>query len=137
MNAVLDTNVLISAVIATGIPHEVVVEGYDGEYRIVASQATIQEFRDTLQKYPERFGLDDDEIQTEVETLQYYAEIVAPDEALNVVDADPDDDKFLEVAVTANADYVVSGDQHLLDIDSFRDIDIVAPREFYDALDDQ
>ncbi|MFB6202784.1 MAG: putative toxin-antitoxin system toxin component, PIN family [Halorhabdus sp.] len=136
MNAVLDTNVLISAVIATGIPHEVVVAGYDGEYRIVASQATIQEFRETLQKYPERFGLDDDEIQTEVETLQYYAEIVAPDEELKIVDADPDDDKFLEVGVTADADYVVSGDQHLLDIDSFRDIDIVTPREFYATLDD-
>lgn len=137
MNAVLDTNVLISAVIATGIPHEVVVSGYAGEYRIVASQATIHEFRETLQKYPERFGLDDDEIQTEVETLHYYAEIVAPDEELNVVDDDPDDDKFLEVAVTADADYVVSGDQHLLDIDSFRGIDIVTPRAFYETLDDQ
>lgn len=137
MNAVLDTNVLISAIIATGIPHEVVVAGYAGEYRIVASEATIQEFRETLQKYPERFGLDDDEIQTEVETLQYYAEFAAPDEELSVVDADPDDDKFLEVAVTANADYVVSGDQHLLDIESFRGIDILTPREFYDALDDQ
>jgi len=134
MRAVLDTNVLISAVIATGTPHEVVVAGYSGEYQIVVSVATLLEFRETLHKYPDRFGLSDREIQEEVETLRYFAEFVAPDVELDVADADPDDDKFLEAAVAGNAEYVVSGDQHLLDIDNFRGIDIVSPRTFYEIV---
>jgi len=134
MRAVLDTNVLISAVIATGTPHKVVVAGYSGEYQIVVSVATLLEFRETLHKYPDRFDLSDREIQEEVETLRYFAEFVAPDVELDVVDADPDDDKFLEAAVAGNAEYVVSGDQHLLDIDNFRGIDIVSPRTFYEIV---
>lgn len=137
MKAVLDTNVLISAVIATGTPHEIVVAGYTNEYQIVASVPTLMEFRKTLQKYPERFGLNDEEIQTEVETLRYFAEFVVPDEEITAVEADPDDDKFLEAAVAGNTDYVVSGDQHLLDLKSFRGIDIVTPREFFEVLNDR
>ena len=134
MKAVLDTNVLISAVIATGTPHEVVVAGYSGEYQILVSVATLMEFRETLHKYPDRFGLSKAEIQTEVETLRYFAEFVDPDVEFDIVDADPDDNKFLEAAVAGKAEYVVSGDQHLLDIDSFRGIEIVTPRTFHEIV---
>jgi conserved hypothetical protein TIGR00305 len=134
MRAILDTNVLISAVIATGTPHEVVVAGYSGEYQILVSVATLMEFRETLHKHPDRFGLSEAEIQTEVETLRYFAEFVEPDVEFDIVDADPDDNKFLEAAVAGNAEYVVSGDQHLLDIEGFRGIEIVTPRTFYETV---
>ncbi|QSX00290.1 putative toxin-antitoxin system toxin component, PIN family [Haloterrigena alkaliphila] len=137
MRAVLDTNVLISSVIATGTPHEVVVAGLDGEYQIVVSVATLTEFRDTLLKYPDRFQMDAEAVQEEVETIRYFAEFVEPDEDITAVDADPDDDKFLEAAVAGDVEYLVSGDQHLLDLDSFRGIDIVTPRSFYERLTDQ
>ena len=55
MTAVLDTNVLISSVISTGVPHEIVVKGFSSEYQIVVFVATLTEFRDTLLKYPEKF----------------------------------------------------------------------------------
>lgn len=137
MRAVLDTNVLISAVISTGVPHDVVVAGFEGEYEIVVSVATLTEFRETLLKYPERFHVDETEVQKEVETIRYFAEFVDPEEDIEAVDADSDDDKFLEAAVAGNVDYVVSGDQHLLDLDSFRGIEIVTPRTFYEHVDDQ
>lgn len=136
MRAVLDTNVLISAVIATGTPHAVVVAGFQGEYQIVVSVATLTEFRETLLKYPDRFKMSEDDIQEEVETIRYFAEFVSPTEDITAVDADPDDDTFLEAAVAGNVDYLVSGDQHLLDLDSFRGIEIVTPRSFYDYLTD-
>lgn len=137
MRAVLDTNVLISGVIATGVPHEVLVSGFRREYRIVASSETLAEFRETLRKYPERFGMGDEEIEREVRTVGYFAEMVDPAESLAVVEADPDDDKFLEAAVAGDVAYLVSGDSHLLDIDSFRGIDIAEPRTFYERLHDQ
>jgi putative PIN family toxin of toxin-antitoxin system len=135
LKAVLDTNVLISSVIATGVPHDVVVKGLSGEYQIIVSVGTLTEFRETLLKYPDRFGMDEDEIQREVETIRYFAEFVEPDEDISAVQADPDDDIFLEAAVAGNVDVVVSGDQHLLDLGSFRRIEIVTPRTFYEQLD--
>lgn len=135
MRAVLDTNVLISSVISTGVTHDVVVRGFRGEYQIVVSVATLTEFRDTLSKYPEKFQLMDDEIQREVETVRYFAEFVDPDEEINAVDADPDNDKFLEAAVAGDVDYLVSGDRHLLDVGDYRGIDIVDPRAFAHRLD--
>ena len=137
MRVVLDTNVLISSVISTGTPHKVVLAGFQGEYQIVVSVATLTEFRETLLKNPDRFHMGEEEIQREVETIRYFAEFVKPEEDINAVDDDPDDDKFLEVAVAVNVDFLVSGDQHLLELSSFRGIDIVTPREFYDHLNDQ
>lgn len=137
MRAVLDTNVLISSVISTGTPHNVVVAGFQGGYRIVVSVATLTEFRETLLKYPDRFQMNEGDVQKEVETIRYFAEFVEPEEDINAVEDDPDDDKFLEAAVAGNVDYLVSGDQHLLNLSSFRGINIVTPRVFYDHLNDQ
>lgn len=134
MRAVLDTNVLISGVISTGVPHDVVVAGLEGRYDIVVSVETLTEFRETLHKYPERFHMNDTEIQQEVETIRYFAEFVDPGEDIYAVDDDPDDDKFLEAAVAGDVDYLVSGDKHLLRLDSFRGFDIVDPRTFYEQL---
>ena len=137
MRAVLDTNVLISSVISTGVPHEIVVKGFSSEYQIVVSVATLTEFRDTLLKYPEKFHMDEEDVQQEVETIRYFAEFVDPNEEITAVEDDPDDDKFLEAAVAGNVDYIVSGDRHLLDLDSFQGIEIVEPRAFYERLTTQ
>ena len=137
MRAVLDTNVLISSVIATGVPHEIVVKGFNSEYQIVVSVATLTEFRDTLLKYPEKFHMGEEDIQQEVETIRYFAEFVDPEEEITAVEDDPDDDKFLEAAVAGNVDYIVSGDRHLLDLASFQGIEIVEPRAFYERLTTQ
>jgi putative PIN family toxin of toxin-antitoxin system len=134
MRAVLDTNVLISGVIATGVPHELLLRGFDHEYQIVVSVETLTEFRDTLLKYPDRFQMSESEVQQEVETIRYFAEFVDPEKKITAVEPDPDDDKFLEAAVAGDVDYLVSGDSHLLDIESFRGIDIVEPRTFYEHL---
>lgn len=134
MKAVLDTNVLISGVIATGVPHEIVVKGFEGRYQLIVSVETLTEFRKTLLKYPDRFQMDEDEVQQEVETIRYFAEFVDPDEDITAVEDDPDDDKFLEAAVAGNVDYIVSGDTHLLNLTSFRGIQIVEPRTFYEIL---
>lgn len=137
MRAVLDTNVLISGVIATGVPYELLVRGFNHEYQIVVSVETLTEFRETLLKYPDRFHMNENEVQDEVETIRYFAEFVSPQMDITAVEDDPDDDKFLEAAVAGDVDYLVSGDGHLLSLESFRSIEIVEPRTFYELLDNQ
>jgi len=58
------------------------------------------------------------------------AELVAPTECIELLTADPTDNKVLECACECNADYIVTGDRHLLDLKEFRGIKIVRPAEF-------
>ena len=53
---------------------------------------------------------------------------------VNVVKKDPSDNKFIECAIAANADYLVSGDEHLLEIGRYQDTRIVSVREFLQIL---
>jgi len=70
-----------------------------------------------------------------VETLVLgNAHLVRPEESLNIVQEDPTDNKILECAQQQGADYIVSGDHHLLDIGKYQDIQIVSPREFLETL---
>lgn len=137
IRAVLDTNVLISGVIATGVPHDLLVRGFQDDYRIVASRETLAEFRETLLKYPDKFGMNESEVDREVATVRYFADFVEPDISISAVDPDPDDDKFLEAAVAGDVAFLVSGDTHLLDLESYRGVSIVDPRTFLDHLDDR
>lgn len=50
------------------------------------------------------------------------------------VPADPDDDKFVDAAVVGNADVIVSGDHHLLQLDTLQGIAVLSPRQFLDRL---
>jgi len=120
---------------AKRLASKVVVKGFSSDYQTIVSVATLTEFRETLLKYPDRLGLDEDDVQQEIETIRYFAEFVDPAEDITAVEADPDDDHLLEAAVAGNVDYIVSGDQHLLDRGSFRSIDIVDPRMFYEHLE--
>ncbi|WP_243645235.1 PIN domain-containing protein [Natrarchaeobius chitinivorans] len=88
--------------ISTGTPHDVVVAGFEGEYQIVVSVATLGEFRKTLLKYLDRFEMNEDAVQKEVETVRYFAEFVEPSESIQAVADDPADDKFLEAAVAGD-----------------------------------
>lgn len=135
MKAVLDTNVLISAVISTGTSHEVLVEGFEGSYTIVVSSETIHEFEDTLLKYPDKFGMSQEEVEKERATVEYFADFVTPETELDIVDEDESDNMFLEAAVSADAEYIVSGDPHLLEIGDYRGIEILPPDYFLERLD--
>ena len=49
---------------------------------------------------------------------------------MNVIKEDPEDNRVLECAVSANADFVISGDSHLLSLKSYSGINIISASEF-------
>jgi len=67
--------------------------------------------------------------------LENCALVVRPDIALNVVHDDPDDNRVLECAVTGEANYVVSGDRHLLKLVEYNRMPILTVRQFMDAIE--
>jgi len=60
------------------------------------------------------------------------ASVVKPVETVQAVIADPADDRVLEAARAFDADVIVSGDRHLLDLGTWSDVEIISPAEFID-----
>jgi uncharacterized protein len=82
------------------------------------------------------FRLTDEQILQTVDVLRGDAFLVPGNVNVNGASPhDPSDEKFLAAALEANANFVVSGDKHLLQLETFRGISIVTPRQFLNQLD--
>ena len=137
MIVVLDTNVIISSVLSTqGHPAEIIQRWERGELNIATSPPLLAEIERVLNYEHVRryFKQPDEKVNSFVERLRKSRVSVDPDFILNVVEADHDDDRVLECAVAANADYIVSGDKHLLDLGEYEGIQILAPAGFIAVL---
>jgi putative PIN family toxin of toxin-antitoxin system len=126
---VFDTNSLISALLVrSSISRQAFDKGLD-HYQILVSEATTDEFDDVAGREKFEPYLEESERERFEELLYREATYVTVDE--NITESrDPDDDKFLELAVAGGASVIVSGDDDLLQLDPFRDIRIVNPRVF-------
>ena len=128
MKAILDTNVLISAyVFPGGKPEAVYRLAVEGRLEIGTSRTLLAEFGRVL---GQKFGWIPDRVEAAVAQMTRIATVVEPSEAVQVVRADPADDRVLEAARAFGADVIVSGDRHLLDLGTWREIEIISPAEF-------
>ena len=78
----------------------------------------------------QKFGWVPERVEAAVAQMTRIASIVAPSETVQAIRADPADDRVLEAASAFEADVIVSGDRHLLDLGSWRGIGIISPAEF-------
>lgn len=134
ITAVFDTNVVISAYGWGGTPEECVELVLTGDVSLVGSQAMLDELHRVL-NYP-KFDFSADDKSKILFLYADHADFVTPETDLDVV-VDADDNKFVECAVAADVDYVVSGDSHLLDLGSYDGIEVVDPATFLDIVDGQ
>lgn len=131
MRVVLDTNILASALMGGSL--KIIVDKWKaGVFKIIVSHNIVREYFDVIQR--PKLKITSDEIATVNEYLLKAAEFVTPIESVHAVEADPSDNKFLEAALEGKAIYVVSGDNHLLELKSFRGIEILTAREFIARL---
>jgi len=133
IKVVIDTNVVISALLFGGTPGELINLWKAGHIVPLASKEIIEEYIRVL-AYP-KFELSAQEIDYILyqEILPYF-EVVASDSFENIVNADPSDDKFIHCALSGNAEFIISGDDHLLSIGSFDKFRVVSPSEFLESF---
>ncbi len=129
MTVVLDTNVIVAALVAKGLCHEVVVRAL-GSSTVVTSPALLDELEHTLRA---KFTLGP-ATHAFLEQLRLRVHLVVPTPLATPVSRDADDDVVLATAVAANAAVIVTGDLDLLVLRSYRDIAIVTPRDFLSRL---
>ena len=133
MRVVLDTNVIVSAVLSPGSPPDSILGASRKEaLDLVTSVPLLHELEDVLgrPRIAKRLGWTAEERAFFIAALTDFAVIVAPKERFQVVKADPADNRVLEAAVAGSADYAVSGDRHLLELGSYEGIPIVTPARF-------
>lgn len=128
MRVVVDTNVLISAVLKRTSTPAVAVRLAVRHGRLLRSEATMRQLRDVMVR-PHLARLIAPAAAEWILAMLADAEDVAIDETI-IACRDPTDDKFLEVAVNDRADVLVSGDGDLLALDPFRGIPIPPPGPF-------
>lgn len=131
MRLVLDTNVIVSALFWGGIPRNVLEEAQQ-LHTLCFNEETLIELRAVLThtKFEKDvLGLSFT-IEEFLQRLTEHAIIVnTVSPFLNVIKDDPSDDKFLACARAARADFIVSGDKHLLALKTLRGIPILTPRQ--------
>ena len=123
MRVVLDTNVLVSAVLFGGTSRILLIQATRGEVDLVTSPALLDELEDVL---VEKFEFSREAARATRSEVESLADIV---EAVNVprICRDPDDDQVLATAVLGIVDAIVTGDEDLLVLKSHEGIDIVTP----------
>ncbi len=131
LKVVLDTNVVISAALSVDsnpakIFELLLLESIEN----YTSDEIIEEIRDVFDrpKIVKRLSLV--ERNFIINNFVKFSRKVNSCESINAVQDDPDDNKFVECAVTANAHYIVSGDIHLKSLKEFQGIKILSPIEF-------
>jgi hypothetical protein len=138
MKVVLDTNVLVSALIVPAGKPARILRRLDTLELLTTDRILVEVSR--VLRYPriqKRYKLAEAIITTYLERLHEVSTIVETRTQISGVSKDPDDDKFLECAVDGNARYIVSGDPHLLDLGSYGGISIVTPSAFLSILEEQ
>jgi putative PIN family toxin of toxin-antitoxin system len=104
-----------------------------GEAQAFVSPSLLDEVRETLgrPKFATRFRQLESSPSEIIEALADLVTVVAESRIAPVVHRDPDDDRVLACAISSNADCVISGDHHLLDLGSYRGIPIRTPAQFW------
>lgn len=138
LRVVLDTNVFVSSLLSrNGAPSKVVDEWRAGKYLLVTAPSIISEIRRVLTtpRIKKKYRITEQEIEQLIDLLKKEAVIIPGSPSVKgVIPRDPEDDKFVACAIEAGADFIVSGDRHLLDLGEHRGIPIITVQEFMKKL---
>jgi uncharacterized protein len=131
---VLDTNIIVSS--ALGGALELILDKWaEDVFTLIVTSDILAEYFEVINR--PKFKLKQATIDRIIRYCYQFAEFVVSEEHIQFIEADPKDDKFLEAAIAGDAEFIVSGDTHLLEHKKFRSVPILTAREFLDWLEEQ
>jgi uncharacterized protein len=125
--ATADSNIWVSGLNWYGKPHELLNLARDGKIELAISDAILDEFSRILH---DKLEWSDDRLNSMHAEVATFTRRVSSAETLDVVKADPNDNRILECAVAAGSDMIVTGDAHLLQLGAYRGIKIMKVADF-------
>lgn len=130
ISVVVDTNVLISALLFGGKPREILRMVIDRDILAVISPALILEFLEVLAK---KFLFPHKRLLLVEKKVKKTFRLVYPTEHIEVLHDQPDN-RVLEAARAGECRYIVTGDKELLGLESYKTIAITTPKQFLEEL---
>jgi uncharacterized protein len=133
LRVVVDTNVFISSYLGTAAAPHLVFEAWRaGRYELLYSGSVLREYEGVLrrERIRRRHGMSDPEMAVEIGEIRRRGIPTEPESVDAVIHVDPSDDEFLACALAGGADYIVSGDAHLLSLREYRSVRILSPATF-------
>jgi putative PIN family toxin of toxin-antitoxin system len=127
MKALFDTNVLVAAFVAEGVCAKLLGRARRKQFDLVLSPFILEEFTNVLSR---KFSASKEQIRAACNLISEAARTVSHSSVMSGICRDPDDDQILSSALAAKADYLVTGDNDLLELDEFHGIRIVTPGAF-------
>lgn len=136
MRIVLDTNIWISGILWRGAPHRIIIAAEEGKIEICASFEILRELFGVLQreKFSSFFKASGIQLEDVCAQVIRLSTVVKVNFVVDAIADDPEDNKFLACASAAQANFIISGDQHLLRLKKFDDITIVTAARFLKLL---
>ncbi len=131
MRAVIDTNVLLSGLLWHGQPHMLLKHVRAGTLAMVSSPALLDELAEVIgrAKFDAILMRANTSREQALAEVRQLAEVVEPPPLPAPVCRDPDDDEVLALALAAQVDLIVSGDDDLLVLQAFEGIPILTPAQ--------
>ncbi|MEW6203629.1 MAG: putative toxin-antitoxin system toxin component, PIN family [bacterium] len=130
MLVVLDTNVLFSAIFWRTESYKIVKMIEEGKIKNFISNEILNELRDILT----RKNINGEKIEEIVTAMVKISKLIKPLKKHKAVINDPKDDIFVDCAVAAEADYIITKDKHILSLGEYMGTGIVTPREFLEII---
>lgn len=138
IKAVLDTNIFVSGIISSkGSPRKVLELARKEVFKVVTSASINHEIIEVLHRdyIYTKYSLNEDIID-DIATFLYEGTLLVEDTfKISIIEKDPSDNKFINCAVEGEADYIVSGDSHLLSLKNYKAIKILDANSFFKILE--
>jgi len=131
VKVVLDTSVLVSGILFTGPPHQILLAWSEGRFELVFTSDIHEEYRRVAAELQQQFPRVD--LAAALDLVLVNAHAFPPAALDGRICTDPDDDKFLACALASGAGTIVSGDKHLLSVSGYRGIEVLRPRAFVEG----
>jgi putative PIN family toxin of toxin-antitoxin system len=131
LTAVFDTNILFSATGWQGKPFECVQRARAGEVQVVTCPELIEELAEKLEA---RLHFSADQVAETIADYLGFLRVIQIPKVLMEVPRDPEDNMVLECAIEGEAQYIVSGDKHLLELKEYRGIRIIRAADFLNLV---
>lgn len=131
LKVVLDTNVYLSGIIFGGSCRQILDLAIGKK---IISFTSLPILLELSEKLSGKFHWDKGQIITTIKIISNSVSLVYPKQKLDVIKAYKSDNKIIEAAVAADADMIITGDNHLLRIKKYKDIKIISPSQFLNSF---
>ena len=132
MKIVLDANIFISSFFWGGNPRTVLERAIAGIDELFITKEILDEINNVIVR--PKFHADADEINYFINSIEEISNKIIPRKRIDNGSRDKTDNKYIECGITAHANYIISGDIHLLEIKEYETVKIVTAKEYLEIV---